>query len=773
MRTIAQQVVGTLLFAQIFCAVAVADEDVRSLRVPLPNQQHNAVKTSWPGIACWFWSAAEFEPEGYKAFVDRYAKYTGVELLTTSIRRPVEVTDREVHDQIKSAAIYAGRHGISLVMDLDVRLARQAFADRYADELQEIVRIREVSLSSDTPTQLEIDAMNLGDHYTFQARGYDCVSSRLFRVYAYSSGEDGINPTTVKDITDRCTVKQADGNGQCVAIPAASGGDRQTACVMAAFTLFTPDVFAPHLLAFERAILDQYADVPLAGACKDEWGFPGRFDPRTDDLWYSEPMAAAYKARRPENDLIRDMLLMAKPERGRERDRAAAINHYMEMCRLRNAEVENHFYDAIKEVFGPHAMSATHPTWYAFPSANEAFKNGLDWWACKRDLAQTDEGTPFCARTALAKKWNSPLWYNMYYDKAIEFYEEDLWRHALGGGRINFHPLWPRTMEDLNVSLLQGDLMRADCRVRLLNYISTAPIDCPVAVIFGHPSALNWSGPHFADVGLSISDELWKAGHYADLIPSSEITEGSLKVADGYIQYGPQRYEAAVLYRPEYERAEIATFFAEASRGGHTALYRVGEWTMDFEGKSFDGTAALPAEMKELEVEHCAGEVVKRLESRGIAPQTPCTPRGAAGYPPSMMPLPSGQCRLLDGTVILAAGSMDVMGDPIKTAIQLGEHKVEVDAAGIAAVRLNGKGGLDAVAAGGLNRFDGGGVSLALDTPTDLALWRDAAGNWQGVLHGGDGAPPSDLVRLTPNWTRVRLPETTPNSSRATPSPAE
>ena len=36
-------------------------------------------------------------------------------------------------------------------------------------------------------------------------------------------------------------------------------------------------------------------DVPLAGACKDEWGFPGRFDPGTDDLYFSQAMAVAYR----------------------------------------------------------------------------------------------------------------------------------------------------------------------------------------------------------------------------------------------------------------------------------------------------------------------------------------------------------------------------------------------------------------------------------------------------------------------------------------------
>ena len=163
----------------------------RSLQVELPGQEHNAVKTSWPGIGCWFWTAEEFQPEGYKRFLDLHAKHSAFRLLTTSIRHPVEVTDPKVHDQIKAAAEYARKHDMAIVMDLDVRLARRAFQDRYPDELQEIVRLREVALTEAGEASLAIEPINLGDHYTYRARGYDSVSARLLRVYSYVAGTQG------------------------------------------------------------------------------------------------------------------------------------------------------------------------------------------------------------------------------------------------------------------------------------------------------------------------------------------------------------------------------------------------------------------------------------------------------------------------------------------------------------------------------------------------------------------------------------------------------
>ena len=110
------------------------------------GQENNVIKNSWPEIGCWFWSAEEFGPNGYKRFLDLHEKKSGFKLLTTSVRHPVEVTDPKVHDQIKAAAEYALKRGMNIVMDLDVRLARQAFMDRYPDEMQEIVRLREVTL---------------------------------------------------------------------------------------------------------------------------------------------------------------------------------------------------------------------------------------------------------------------------------------------------------------------------------------------------------------------------------------------------------------------------------------------------------------------------------------------------------------------------------------------------------------------------------------------------------------------------------------------------
>ncbi len=756
------------VFALAFGLSAACGEEeevmLRSLRVQLPGQEHNAIKTSWPGIGCWFMTARDFEPEGYKHFVDLHEKFSGYGLLTTSIRHNVEVTQPEVHDQLKRAAEYARSHGMQVVMDLDVRLARESFHRQHPDEMQEIVRLREIALVPDGVTNLEIPALTLADHYTPTDRGvrpYETISSRLLRVYSYLTNADGIDPKSVQEITSRCKIART-AAGLRIAVEGQAADAGRTACVLAAFTLFAADVFAPHLIEFERKVLESYADVPLAGACKDEWGFPGRFSPRADDCWFSTAMARAYERRCPGHDLVRDLLLMFRPHPGLEGARLAAINHYMEMNWQRNAEVETAFYRSIKRIFGPQSMSATHPTWFPDPGTREeVFKNGLDWWACRRDLAQTDETTPFGVRTALAKKWRSPLWVNMYYDRRLESYHEDLWRHVLGGGRMNFHPVYPSPADakpdDFTTSLLADRVLAADCRVRLLNYISTAPVNCPVAVVFGHPSALNWAGPGLADVGMKVANRLWEEGCYADLIPSSEIAAGNLRLAkDGALQYGPQRYAAAVLYHPEYERPLVAQFFRRAAKANSTALFRVGEWTRDFEGRPFDGPRELASLSLLPTAEAAALTAIDAVKARGIPAQTAGSLR-QLGFPASVMPRPSGECHLLDGTVILAGGEHDVMGDPIHKTLRIQGQEITFDAVGIAAVRLDPKGRIEALAAGGLKRFTALSLQIALPEPADLALWEDAKGHWRGVLHGFVGTTPEALTRITTNWTRLRV----------------
>jgi hypothetical protein len=719
-------------------------------------------ETPMPSIGAWFWSSDVFENEGYRAHLDRFRDETVYDLLTVSCRLPGrEVADPEVHDTLKAVLDYAQGLNIDVAFELDVRLARAAFYKAHPAELQELLRLRTVDLASSGKVSLRIEAESLRDHMNGQTTPYMPVANRLVRVYSFVSSPRGVAPGTVEDITaERCEARSIGNEAIEVVIDCDSGTEGHTACVAAGFALFTPDVFAPHLLEFQRSIVEQYADLRLDGLMKDEWGFPPCFDgcPDKNDYWYSEARAKAYASRTSGRDLVRDCFLMYLGEEGRETERIAAINHFRAMSRERNSLIEDHYYRLAKEFFGRNAYVVTHPTWMPYPGTAEFKKNGLDWWQATRDFAQTDEGTPYCARTSLAKKWGSPVWVNQYYATEATLYEQNVWRHALGGGRINYHPLYPYE-GDAYGDLLRSKVMRAEARVRLLNYISRSPVDCPVAVMFGHTCAMNWAGPAYDDVGLALTDYFWRQGYYADLIPTSEIGNAALTInKEGRIRYGMQPYEAVVLYHPEFENPATAEFFRRAE-GGPTALFCVGDWTRDFEGAPFDGKAALPESMVRVEnLAACGPLVVTNLRAHGVDPHSPATWMTewskllATAAPPQ-----KGHLRLTDGTRIVLAGEKDAAGDPIRTDFGYTQQQIIMDATGVAALRLDADGSVHAFAAGGLREFHAPGIDIELAQPVDVAFWR-AGEQSQGVYQGDLTEVPDVLKRLTEEWKPLRMP---------------
>jgi hypothetical protein len=332
----------------------------------------------------------------------------------------------------------------------------------------------------------------------------------------------------------------------------------------------TPDVFAPHLLSFQREILRQFADLPLAGVMKDEWGFPPDHsgNPAHDRHWYSPAFARAYAERSGGRDLVRDAMLMFAGEKGREHERQAAINRYMKLCLERNAAIEDDYYRAGKETFGAASFVGTHATWTPYPGAQEFRKNGLDWWETTRDLGQSDESTPYPCRTSLAKRWGFPLWYNQFYSPKTDDYAREFWAGALSGGRLNVHPLYPRSdlgLGEAHLALMRQKFMTGMSRLRLLDFITRAPLDCPAAVVFGHACAMNWAGPSYNRVGLEIASALCAAGYPADLLPSSLVGLSALRLdRDGYVCLGPQRYRAVVLFQPEFGDEKELAFFERA-----------------------------------------------------------------------------------------------------------------------------------------------------------------------------------------------------------------
>lgn len=696
--------------------------------------------------------------------VDKASEYTSLDAIVTlrNFGSTIDITTEDAHKNIKEAAEYAAGKGIKLIADLDVRMALPAFKAKYPSELQEKIILRDVDLTGSGTLRTAINRPVFSDHYQ---KKYEGVSGAFVRAYAYNLTANGlINPASLQDVTEQVAVQTAAADSVVLRLPAKGKIKQAHATVMVSFTYRYPDIFGPHLMAFQKELIRQYADVPLAGAHDDEFGFPPNYneDAIRTEFWYSQNRALAYAERTGGRDLIADLLLMYKGIAGQEANRILAVNHFMNMTLHRVSALEQNFYSSVKQAFGDSAIVGVHPTWFPFPERREFMKNGLDWWLVKRDWAQTDEVTPFAVRTALSKKWKSPVWYNMYYRYFQpagpirgEDYEQELWSSALAGGRSNNLP------SVLGVAgVLASDYIRAENRVRLLNYIKPAPLNCPVAVVFGHAAVTNWAGPAYEDVGMNVVDSLWAAGIATDLIPSYEIDNQSLSVdAAGYVTYGNQRYRAVIFYNPEFEKATTADFFNRVNPQ-RTRLFRYGNWTRNFDGKSYDGNALLPKSMQPFtDSKSVVNEIENVLQRENVARQSPAT-RVLEGFGhTSLAPPTTGHSWLLDGTLIQTAATKSGAGDPLISRMTIGSYEVRFDAIGLAAVRLDEKGQVLALAAGGLKSFQAGNFAIGLNQRIDLALWRDEWGNWEGVYQGIDKEVPSALLKITKNWTYLPVPK--------------
>ncbi len=540
--------------------------------------------------------------------------------------------------------------------------------------------------------------------------------------------------------------------------------------MIAAHAYLMPDVFAPHLLDFQRDIIRQYSDLPLAGVMKDEWGFPPDHsgNPGHDHYWYSKTFAQAYSQHSDGRDLVRDALLMCVGEKGQERERQAAINRYGMLCRERNAAIEDDYYRTGKATFGPNAFVATHPTWTPYPGAQEFRKNGLDWWQATRDIGQSDESTPYPCRTSLAKRWDYPLWYNQFYSSNPDDYTREFWSSALSGGRLNVHPIYPRRISssESHLTLMRHPFMIGMSRLRMLDFITRAPLDCPVAVVFGHACAMNWAGPSYNRVGLEVASALCAAGYPTDLIPSSLVGTSALRIdGEKYLCLGPQRYRAVVLYHPEFESEEMLRFFEQAARG-NSAVFLVGNWTRDFDARPLDGKERLGTNVRACADDAaCVEAVTQVLAQSKLPPVTAWTSRlkswghgGTHAVPPT-----DGHSALTDGTYLRIAGSKNPAGDPIKETFTWHGHTITIDAIGLVAIRLAADGTVAALAAGGLRNVKTNGLEISLPERADLAFITGTDGKTHGVLQGGAADVPATLLTITSDWQRLAVPPSPPD----------
>ena len=711
-----------------------------------------------PENVFWWFTTRDFA-DGMKTFnrlVDEGFEKSTYNCVTLSLRCNPEFGDSETQSAAMKFFKKARAAGVKAYMDTDPRIARREFLSRWPKELQGVATVVMVA-STNGYANISYEFKDVEDHMTSGAKvSYRPLAARVSSAFVVALNADGTpdlarrrsvnvrQDVSVKEwqVADDDEYGNMERSSAAINVSASGLADGEALIVVLTADYHCIDVFSPHLIPYARELMARCKNLGADGGMRDEWGFMPDYLPDLRTFWWSSNLAEAYR-KVSKRSLLDDYPLMALGANGDPR-RSKAIGAFMKLILDRNVEIELDFYDTDKRLFGKDVYVVKHPTWHCWICPQEYFHNGLDWWQAKRDWAQGDEVTPFYVLTALTKKWDSPIWLNEGYSATSEKNTFRVWTYAMCGGRQVYHCLYsgkPEEMEKysrmpweerrvrLSLDLLDADCVVAQSRVRLPNLISRAPVDSPVAFIFGHERLVDWSGDGWNDHGKNVLLDLAADGWWCDAYPGSECMGGTFFVdADGYLRVGRQKYRAVMLH--QLSASERVAFDAVVKgRPLKTLIFGSNE----------------------------SKEMHRYLVSSGVVRQ-PCakgkTPAGA------VYPEPDGTLRLLDGTAIrIRAGWDSPRGLPIAEGMESNGVKVSGEAEGIAAVLCENR-EVTAFAGGGVTHVEGAGLSLSLERPEDVALLK-IGGRWCGVWQTADATAqiPSPLAALTGHWVRLLLPE--------------
>ncbi len=729
-------------------------------QVPLLNPDHpKRIPVEVDGkmipreLGCWFPRENEvLKPDGYKGYIDAIGNYASFDMIAVSSRMTqYESIDPKSIDFQKNATLYAReKYGIAILPDAEIRLSRKEFNRRYPDKKAEILILQEELQKELKELTVISHHDKMTDHYTHNY-AYFAEGVRLVKAWSYQKNEVGsIIPNSIKEITKEVKFTSEKIDTKVIAKSTLLGErnlkDRYV-CIAVAYSFLYPDIYSEEAFSFEREIFERHKNIPAGGCVKDEWGFlpcPTGV-PNRDEFYYSVKTGERYAQLYPERDFVDDALLMYKPQAGREIERSNVIDAFNKMNLEQVLKYEYQLYDITKQQWGKTAFVATHPTWYCSPCPSEFRKNSLMWWKHPRDYAQTDEATPFPCRTGMAKT-NGRLWYNEYYANETRPYFIEHWTALLGGGRVNIHPFCcmpnnpARTPDNYAMlPILDQGMERTRQRIRMLNFISDAPLYSPVCIVFGHFSVMNWTRPEFntlINIAITQCQKFSNAGYPADLIPSSQINSKTQSGVpcwqindEGYLQYGIQPYKVIVFYADtDSDRADFEHLRQMAIKSKTKIIVPKG----------------IP-------------EAITLLNNNKIGKQSPWESR----------PGISGFARMVDDTLVWANATVEKpTGLPLLVQEKVSnnngsqEIKISAEAVGVLACRFDSKGNLNALAGSEIKKFSGGGLDFDLTNEQslpDIALWKDSKGQWKGIIQSTKNQLPNELKNITSDWRYLQI----------------
>ena len=350
------------------------------------------------------------------------------------------------------------------------------------------------------------------------------------------------------------------------------------------------DVCGDEYKLHQKKLFERVKHIPFSGASTDEWGVEllgglngGRW------LCVSDGMCKYYREACG-RDLHEDLLWLRCQSADDPDKNRRVVRDYLRVLRERCVDANATFYDEVKRYFGADALVLCHPTWMGHSHCVnfECPKNGLDWWEIKRDFAQTDEMIYRPLRFAMSRKYPENLHYNMWYSQhthVLKTYFIETWCSARFGGRT--HHLGYEITEPCALELYPEGHLEAisemEAQIEKLNAVQTSRPDSRVLVVFGMNAATNWAiqepnqeqlapyGKYIA-ADFDLSNDLLNRFYLCDLVPSSEIENGSLTLDGGKAVYCGHSYDAVIAAHPIALSESEKEFFRAYDANGGTLM---------------------------------------------------------------------------------------------------------------------------------------------------------------------------------------------------------
>lgn len=588
-------------------------------------------------------------------------------------------------------------NGRRVIFDVDMRhpLEYGSFFDKAPEKFVYQARLYQLDLDENGRAEIlvakEDHTKHVGFSHLFGLSSISSLDARIAGSWCFKALEDlYFDPETVVDLKEYSRLeKRGDELFWAVDAGVENAGKRAIAYVR--HKMPGPDRLTDEYLRCQMELIETLRDIPLFGITTDEWGIPQIIEGGATPSLYMTDMTKQLYAEHCGRDLYEDLLYFHySPVNDRSRS-ILVVNKYIETIRARITLGDAMIYDKIKEVFGKDAFVGFHPTWYCAPYgfAVETMHNGMDWWQVKRDYSQTDERVMIPIRLAMARGAAEPVWYNMWYSQRtldIRTYYAETWTNARFGGRtdyLGYECYEPGVVYTFREPGRLETLSLMDESVIKLNDFQKSLPDSRVLMLFGMEAFTNWQ---LYDHGVtSISPNmkghretlLLAAGIFAenvllDLVPSSEIDRGTLRIENGRIKYFNHDYDAIVVAYPNGMTESALNFVKDCARltknfiGVGSCQYLNDGTPCDY---SFDGVETVYQDKPDPKA------VAKALLNMGVKAN-----------------MTANSCTFEDGSVIVTTDGKLNLFNPLETEFELDGHKIVFKGRDFLAIRLeNGK----------------------------------------------------------------------------------